>query len=495
VISQYLLGIDQGTSSSRAIIFDAQGQRVATAQHEFDQIFPKQAWVEQNPEDVWQTVLTSCQEVMAQQQLCAADIAAIGISNQRETSVIWDKHTGQPIYNAIGWQDGRTAALCQQMVAVGHGDMVQEKTGLLLNPYFCAAKVKWLLDNVDGAREKAAQGDLLFGTIDCFLLWRLTGGLQHKTDATNASRTLLFNIHTQQWDDELLALFDIPRQLLPDVLDNCADFGSTQADLFGGEIAITAMVGDQQAALVGQACFLPGMMKSTYGTGAFIVGNTGDKAVPANSQLLTTVAYRLQDKTTYAVEGSIFVAGAGVKWLRDELQIIGHANETEAMAKAARQDSELYFVPCFTGLGAPYWQPNARAMLSGLTLESGRNEIVRALLEGCCYCTKDVMQAITAQSELGLDALHVDGAMVANDWLLQFLADILNVQIKRPQIIETSALGAAYFAGLQIGLFESLEHIASLWQAQKTFTPTMQAEQRAKLYAGWNQAIARALVP
>jgi glycerol kinase len=492
-MGQYLLGIDQGTSSTRAIIFNATGKPITHAQHEYNQKFPKHGWVEQNPEDIWQTTLATCKQVFTELAIQSEDIAAIGITNQRETTLIWHKETGKPIYNAIGWQDGRMADYCQQQIAAGHEKIVHDKTGLILNPYFSATKIQWLLDNVTDARAQAERGELLFGTVDTFLLWRLTGGRSHKTDATNASRTLLFNIHTQQWDDELLALFNIPRKILPEVQDCSADFGKTQTALFNGEIAITGMIGDQQGALFGQACFESGMVKSTYGTGAFIMCNTGEKAVSSDSGLLTTVAYRLKNKPTYAIEGSIFVAGAGIKWLRDQLKIITSAAQTEQLAIEANNNNKIYFVPTFTGAGAPYWSPNARASISGLTLETGIPEIVRALLEGCCYCTKDVIDTMQQNAQLTLKGIHVDGGMVVNNWLLQFLADILALDIKRPTVIETTALGAIYLAGLHVGVFDSLDHIQSLWQCDRTFSPAMASDDRDRLYQGWQQAIEKVL--
>lgn len=492
-MSQYILGIDQGTSSTRAIIFNAMGKPVTHAQREYDQIFPRNGWVEQNPEDIWETALSSCRKVFAELSINAGDIVTIGITNQRETTLVWDKVSGKPIYNAIGWQDSRTADVCQQLIDDGHAESVREKTGLILNPYFSATKLAWLLDNVAGARDKAEAGELLFGTVDTFLLWRLSGKKSHKTDATNASRTLLFNIHTQTWDEDLLKLFNIPTTLLPEVCDSSTDFGVTDEKILHGEIPITGMIGDQQGALFGQACFEAGMAKSTYGTGAFIMCNTGAKAVQSEAGLLTTVAYRLNNKPVYAVEGSIFVAGAGVKWLRDQLKIIRNAAETEKLAMAANPENSVYFVPTFTGMGAPYWAPNARASISGLTLESGVAEIVRALLEGFCYSTKDVMDVMQQEAKLDLKALHVDGGMAANNWLLQFLADMLDLEISRPTVIETTSLGAVYLAGLQVGLFKSLEHIQQLWQRDRTFKPVMPAEERDELYQGWQQAVQKVL--
>lgn len=492
-MSKYLLAIDQGTSSSRAMVFNETATLVTVAQHEYDQIFPEPSWVEQNPEDIWQTTLTSCQKVFQALSMQADDVAAIGIANQRETTILWNKETGKPIYNAIAWQDSRTAKTCQQLIEQGHEEMVRAKTGLILNPYFSASKIKWLLDNVAGAREQAEQGKLLFGTVDCFLLWRLTGGASHKTDATNASRTLLFNIHTQQWDEELLTLFSIPKTLLPEVLDSSAAFGKTDKKLFGGEIAITGMAGDQQAALVGQACFDVGMAKSTYGTGAFILCNTGDKAINSQHKLLTTVAYRLQGKVTYGLEGSIFVAGAGIKWLRDQLKIIKNAEQTEKLVTEANPNSQVVFVPSFTGLGAPYWDPNALASISGLSLDTGIAEIVRAYLQGCCFATKDVIDAMVADEVFTLKELHVDGGMAVSNWMLQFLADVLEIDVKRPKVIETTALGAVFLAGLHVGVFDSLDQIKQRWQVEREFKSAMPDSIRSTHYALWQQAMAKML--
>lgn len=488
-MSKYLLGIDQGTSSTRAVVFSETAVPVSTAQHEYDQLFSKAGWVEQNPEDIWQTTISSCQNVFQELSLCADDVAAIGITNQRETTILWDKVTGKPIYNAIAWQDSRTAEYCQQLIDDGHEESVRAKTGLMLSPYFSASKIKWLLDNVEGARTQAEQGKLLFGTVDCFLLWRLTGGASHKTDATNASRTLLFNIHTQQWDQALLDLFSIPKTLLPEVLDSSADFGKTDANLLGGEIAITGMAGDQQAALFGQTCFDAGMVKSTYGTGAFILGNTGDKAINSQHKLLTTVAYRLNGKVTYGLEGSIFVAGAGIKWLRDHLKVIKNAAQTEKLACEANPNSQVVFVPSFTGLGAPYWDPNALASITGLSLDTGIAEIVRAYLQGCCFATKDVIDVMLAEDAFALKQLHVDGGMAASNWMLQFLADILDIDVVRPKVTETTVLGAVFLAGLHIGVFDSLAHIKKLWQPERDFKPAMPADKRNAMYRRWQKAI------
>jgi len=490
-MKHYLLAIDQGTTSSRAIIFDQRGSIVTSAQREFTQYFPADGWVEHDPEEIWSTTLQVCQEVLRNGQLQATDIAAIGITNQRETTVVWDRATGQPIHRASVWQDRRTADTCVGLKARGHEALVQAKTGLLIDPYFSATKIAWILDHVDGARERAERGELAFGTIDSFLLWRLTGGKSHKTDATNASRTALFNIKTQQWDDELLQLFRVPRAVLPTVEDSAADFGVTEAELLGAGIPVAGMAGDQQAALIGQACFRPGMIKSTYGTGCFMILNTGEEALVSRNRLLATVAYRLKGKVTYGLEGSIFIAGAAIQWLRDGIALISHARETEAMAQESGVDHGVYMVPAFTGLGAPYWDPEARGALFGLTRDTGIKDIVTAGLQSVAYQTKDLIHAMEGDGAGKPTTLRVDGGMVANNWVVQFLSDILNLNVDRPAVIETTALGAAYLAGLQVGIYESLEQIAELWHCQRHFTPQMEDPLRDHLYAGWVDAVKR----
>ena len=479
-MSHYLLAIDQGTTSSRAIVFSAQGLPLASAQREFKQYFPKDGWVEHDAEEIWLSTLQVCREVLA-----------IGITNQRETTIVWDAATGTPIHPAIVWQDRRTADYCAGLKAAGHEARVAEKTGLLIDPYFSATKLRWILDSVPGARERAERGELRFGTVDCFLLWRLSGGKSHRTDASNASRTLLFNIHSQQWDEELLALFDIPRSLLPEVLDCAADFGSTQPELLGAAIPVLGMAGDQQAALIGQACFQPGMVKSTYGTGCFMIQNTGATPVVSQNRLLTTVGYRLNGQVSYAVEGSIFVAGAAVQWLRDGIKLIGHARDTEALAEQTGDACGVYLVPAFTGLGAPYWDPKARGAIFGLTRDTGIKEIVTAGLQSVCYQTRDLLEAMHRDGATEPSALRVDGGMVVNNWVMQFLADILGVPVERPEVTETTALGVAYLAGLQAGLYRDLEEIASHWHRQQRFAPRMAGEHRDKLYAGWLDAVKR----
>ncbi len=487
-MQKYLLSIDQGTTSSRAILFTEKGQLFASAQEEFPQHFPQDGWVEHKPEDIWQSVLRTCQLVLSENQLSANDISAIGITNQRETTLVWDKTTGSPIYNAIVWQDRRTANFCNSISSADIRDVITDKTGLCLDAYFSASKIHWILENIAGAREKAEQGDLLFGTVDTYLLWQLTGGKVHRTDATNASRTLLFNIHQQCWDDELLALFSIPKSMLPEVLDCAANFGITEASLFQGEIPILAMAGDQQAALFGQACFETGSAKCTYGTGAFLMLNTGSNVLKSTNRLLSTVAYRINGEVTYAIEGSIFMAGATVQWLRDKLQIIDSASDTEAIAKNTIIDHGVFLVPAFTGLGAPYWDASARASISGLSRDSGRNEIISAALQSVAFQSKDLQKAMEADG-LRLSHLKVDGGMVANNWLLGFISDMLAVNVERPEIVETTALGVAYLAGLQVGVFSSMDELSTMWLCNKKIKPSMSREQRNKLYLQWLLAV------
>ncbi len=487
----HVLAIDQGTTSSRAMVFDANGTPVAQVNKEFTQHYPRPAWVEHEPEVIWQDTVEICRQAMLQAGIDAEGIAAIGITNQRETTVIWDVDTGAPIHNAIVWQDRRTSGLCDRLKKEGHEGLIQERTGLVIDAYFSGSKVAWLLDNVDGARAKAEAGKLRFGTIDCFLLWKLTDGAVHATDASNAARTMLFNIHTQEWDEELLALLNIPRSLMPDVRDNACEFGMTAPGLFDGAIAVRGMAGDQQAATFGQCCFEPGMIKSTYGTGCFALINTGETAVTSHNKLLTTVAYRLGGAVTYAIEGSIFIAGAAVQWLRDELKLIKSAPESEAMARAADPQSRVYLVPAFTGLGAPYWDQDARGAIFGLTRGTGPAEIARATLESVCFQTRDLFEAMAADGAEKASALRVDGGMVANDWAMQFLADILGVTVERPVITETTALGAAYLGGMQAGLYPDMDGLSRLWQVDATFRPIMSADLREPLYTGWRDAVRR----
>jgi len=489
----HILAIDQGTTSSRAMIFTAAGDCVAIAQEEFRQIFPQDGWVEHDPEEIWQSVLSVCRQVLQQATEAGIEVVGIGITNQREMTIVWDRKSGKPLYNAIVWQDRRTADFCSELKTAGNEEQVSKLTGLLLDPYFSATKIRWILDNVAGARSKAEAGDLAFGTIDSFLLWRLTNGKSHATDATNASRTMLFNIHSQQWDDSLLELFQIPSSLLPEVKDCSADFGATDATLFGKSLPIAGIAGDQQAAAIGQACLEPGMIKSTYGTGCFVLLNTGKKAVRSKNRLLTTVAYRVKGETSYAIEGSIFVAGAAIQWVRDGIKLIESAGEVEGLARGLESNRGVYMVPAFTGLGAPYWDPRARGAIFGLTRDTGIAEIVRAALESVVYQTFDLMQAMRGDSGGELQALRVDGGMVANNWFLQFLADLLDIPVERPRVTETTALGAAYLAGVQLGIYESLQAICSHWQRDALFTPSLNQKDRNELLLGWKKAVSRVL--
>jgi glycerol kinase len=490
---KHILAIDQGTTSSRAIVFDASALPMATAQKELTQHYPADGWVEHDAEDIWRDVQSLMREAVAKAGLRGSDIAGIGITNQRETTVVWERATGRPIHRAIVWQDRRTSEICRQKIADGVGSLVQQKTGLLIDSYFSATKIAWLLDHVPGARVRAEKGELCFGTIDSYLLFRLTGGKVHATDATNASRTMLFDILRQDWDEVLLKIFNVPAAMLPRVLDCSGEFGIASTDILGHAVPVTGIAGDQQAATFGQACFQPGMIKSTYGTGCFALVNIGDKPVQSNNRLLTTVAYRLNGRTTYALEGSIFVAGAAVKWLRDGLQIVEGAAETATLAAQVPENHGVYLVPAFVGLGAPYWDPDARAAILGLTLDAGRAHIARATLESVGYQTRDLTTAMKADGAPAPAAIRVDGGMVANDWLCQFLADMLDVAVERPRVIETTALGAAYLAGLATGVYAGLDAVAYGWHCERRFEPRMNAATRAKLYAGWQKAVQRVL--
>jgi glycerol kinase len=488
---KYILALDQGTTSSRAIIFNHEGGVVASRNQEFEQIYPQPAWVEHNPEDIWASQLAVAQEVLRQTNLTAADIAAIGITNQRETAVVWDKATGKPVMNAIVWQDRRTAAFCDQLKAEGWESRIREKTGLVIDAYFSGTKVKWILDNVPGVRERAERGEVLFGTVDSYLIWRLTGGQVHVTDYSNVSRTLLFNIHSLDWDDEILQRFGIPRAMLPQPKQSSEVYGQSDESLFGGAIPIAGDAGDQQAATFGQACFEPGMAKNTYGTGSFLLMNTGEKAEVSKSGLLTTIGWGVGGKVTYCFEGSIFITGAAVQWLRDSLKLIGNATETEALASSVSDTGGVYVVPAFVGLGAPYWDQYARGTIVGLTRGSGRAEITRAVLESTCYLTRDVAQAMEADSGIQLKELRVDGGMVANNWLMQNQADILGVRVERPVVAETTALGAAYLAGLAVGFWDGFGDVTNNWKVDRVFSPSMDAQTRDKLYRGWKRAVER----
>lgn len=487
----HILAIDQGTTSSRAILFDARMQVTATAQKEFPQLFPAPGWVEHDPADLWSSVAGTARAVIEKAGVDAADIAAIGITNQRETTLIWDRETGQPIHNAIVWQDRRTAPICQQMKDAGLEPMITRRTGLLLDPYFSGTKVKWLLDHVEGARARAGRGELMFGTVDCFLIWKLTGGRVHATDATNAARTLLYNIRDGRWDPEICHHLGVPLSLLPEVRDCAAHYGVTRADLFGREIPILGVAGDQQAATVGQACFAPGMMKSTYGTGCFALLNTGDTLVESRNRLLGTIAYQLDGKPTYALEGSIFVAGAVVQWLRDGLKIIREAKETQPLAEAADAAQDVVLVPAFVGLGAPYWKPDCRGAVFGLTRNSGPAELARAALESVGFQTRDLLEAMRAdwQGAAG-GVLRVDGGMSASDWAMQFLSDIIGAPVDRPQVLETTALGAAWLAGMKAGLYPPRDGFAATWALEHRFEPQMGEDLRAAKYDHWKRAVA-----
>jgi glycerol kinase len=485
-----LLAIDQGTTSSRAMVFGPDGRALAADQRELAQHFPHDGWVEHDPEEIWAATLATCRRALAAAGTEARAIAALGITNQRETTLLWRRDDGRAVHRAIVWQDRRTAEACRRLVADGDEPEIQARTGLVVDPYFSATKLAWLLDNVAGARDAARRGLLAFGTVDSFLLWRLTGGRVHATDATNASRTQLFNIHTQDWDDELLRLFKIPRAVLPEVRDSAGDFGMTEKSLLGGALPIRGVAGDQQAALVGQACFAPGMIKSTYGTGCFVLLNTGATPVASRNRLITTVAYRLAGRATYALEGSIFVAGAAVQWLRDGLKLIGSAGETEALAKSVFDAGGVYLVPAFTGLGAPHWDAGARGAIFGLTRDTGRAHLVRATLEAVAFQTRDLLEAMAADGARPT-ALRVDGGMTVNDWLMQLLADLLGVPVERPRVVETTALGAAYLAGLGAGVYGSLDDIATHWAGDRRFEPALDATKRDRLYADWRNAVKR----
>lgn len=488
---KYILAVDQGTTSTRAIIFDETLKPIASSQDEFDQHFPQSGWVEHVPEDLWASSAGTCRSVIERSGIDAQDIVSIGITNQRETTIVWDKTTGQPIYNAIVWQDRRTAQYCEELRQAGHSAMFADRTGLLIDPYFSATKLKWILDHVDGARTRARRGELLFGTVDSFLIWKLTGGRVHATDATNAARTMLYDIRKGRWSSTICALFDIPMEMLPEVKDSAADFGMSRADLFGREIPIRGVAGDQQAATLGQGCFEPGMLKATYGTGCFALLNTGDTPVQSQNRLLTTIAYQLDGKPTYALEGSIFIAGAVVQWLRDGLRIIHEASETQSLAERADPSQNVVLVPAFTGLGAPYWNPECRGSVFGLTRNSGPNELARAALESVGYQTRDLLEAM--RSDLGSTAdnavLRVDGGMSASNWAMQFLSDIINGPVDRPRVLETTAMGVAWLAGMHMGAMPQQDEFAKLWALDREFLPNMDEETRARKYGAWKRAV------
>ena len=490
---KYVLALDQGTTSSRAIVFDRSGKVVAAAQQEFPQLFPGPGHVEHDPEAIWSTQLLTAKDAIAKAGACAGDIAAIGVTNQRETTVLWEKATGKPIANAIVWQSRVTAPICDRLKAAGHEPTFRRKTGLVVDAYFSGTKIKHLLDSFDGLRERAAKGEVLFGTIDTFLIWRLTGGKRHVTDVSNASRTLLFNIHTMQWDDELLQLLDVPRAMLPEVRSSSEVYGETDPALFGAAIPVAGDAGDQQAALFGQACFEPGSAKNTYGTGCFMLLNTGTKPVPSEKGLLTTVAWKLGGVTTYALEGSVFIAGAAVQWLRDGLKAITASADVENLMAQVPDTDGVYLVPAFVGLGAPYWDPRARGIIVGLTRNTKLEHIARATVDAMAYQTRDVLEAMQSESRLPLTALKVDGGAAANAMLLQFQSDLLNVSVRRPVVAETTALGAAYLAGLAVGYWQGLDDVSKNWALDREFRPSMDAVTRERLYAGWKKAVSRSL--
>lgn len=487
----HILAIDQGTTSSRAILFDSDMQIKASAQEEFEQHFPKSGWVEHDPGDLWSTTAGTCRAAIEKAGLGPDDIIAIGITNQRETTLVWDAKTGHPVYNAIVWQDRRTSEYCRELREAGHADMITARTGLLADPYFSGTKLKWILDHVEGARARAAKGELLFGTVDCYLIWKLTGGASHVTDATNAARTMLYDIHKGRWSTTICELFGVPLEMLPEVKDCAADFGMTRPDLFGRPLPILGVAGDQQAATVGQACFEPGMLKSTYGTGCFALLNTGDAPVASQNRLLTTIAYQFDGKPTYALEGSIFVAGAVVQWLRDGLQIIRQAAETQSLAERADDQQDVIIVPAFTGLGAPYWNAECRGAVFGLTRGSGPAEFARAALESVGFQTRDLMEAMHAdwQDSGAKPTLRVDGGMSANDLAMQFLSDILDAPVDRPEVLETTAVGAAWLAGQRAGFYPDMAGFAKSWAVERTFQPNMDSDVRDRKYAAWKRAV------
>lgn len=492
-MNRFVLALDQGTTSSRAIVFDRSGKAVSTAQQEFPQIFPGPGHVEHDPEAIWSSQLQTAKAALARAEITAADLAAIGITNQRETTVLWDKATGKPVANAIVWQSRVTAPICDRLKADGHEPTFRRKTGLVVDPYFSGTKVKHLLDSHDGLRARAARGEILFGTVDSFLIWRLTGGRVHVTDVTNASRTLLFNIHTLDWDDELLALLDVPRAMLPEVRSSSEVYGQTDPALLGVAVPIAGVAGDQQAALFGQACFEPGAAKNTYGTGCFMLLNTGSTPVPSEKGLLTTIAWKIGDTTTYALEGAVFVAGAAVQWLRDGLKAIEASADVERLMAEVPDTDGVYLVPAFVGLGAPYWDPRARGVIVGLTRNTSMAHIARAAVDAMAYQTRDVLEVMQVESKLPLTTLKVDGGASANASMLQFQADLLNVTVRRPVVAETTALGAAYLAGLAVGYWDGLEDVTRNWALDREFRPTLDAATRDRLYAGWKKAVGRSL--
>ena len=487
--SHYILALDQGTTSSRSMLFDKQGNIISVAQKEFKQIFPKPGWVEHDANEIWSTQFGTMAEAVAKAHITMKQVAGIGITNQRETTVVWDRKTGQPVYHAIVWQDRRTASYCDELKAAGHASMIQQKTGLIIDAYFSATKLKWILDNVEGARNKAEHGELAFGTIDTWLTWKMTNGEVHVTDVSNASRTMLFNIHTLQWDEELLKLFNIPLSVLPEVKPSSKIYGVTGNIIPDSRIPISGIAGDQQAALFGQMCTQPGMVKNTYGTGCFMLMNTGEKVIASKNNLLTTIAWQLNDKTEYALEGSVFIAGAVVQWLRDELKIIRNSGEVENLAAQVNDSEGVYFVPAFAGLGAPYWNQHARGTIFGLTRGSNTAHIAKAALDSIAYQTYDVLKSMEADAGISIKELRVDGGATVNDSLMQFQSDILNNKVVRPKITETTALGAAYLAGLAVGYWNDIKEIQEQWQVDKEFSSVMEKEKRIDLINGWQRAV------
>ena len=492
-MKKFIISIDQGTTSSRAILFNLKGKPVFSSKKEFTQYFPKSGWVEHNPEEIWSTTKKVLKDAIQKAKLIKGKILTIGITNQRETTILWDKKTGKPVYNAIVWQDRRQEAYCKKLRRQNKETLIFNRTGLLIDSYFSAMKIKWILDNIPKAKVLMNKKQLLFGTIDSFLIWRFTRGKVHATDATNASRTMIYNISSNKWDDKILNLLKIKKHILPEVKDCAADYGSTHSSITGKSISISGVVGDQQSATIGQCCFEPGSLKSTYGTGAFVLLNTGNKVIYSKNRLLTTIAYRIKGKTTYAMEGSIFIAGAGVQWLRDRLKFFKKATETEKIIKSLKNNNDVYLVPAFTGLGAPYWDSNSRGVLSGLTRDTGPKEIIRATVESVAFQTYDLFEAMKHDG-LRPKLVKVDGGMVMNNWFSQFLSDVINVGVLRPKVQETTALGAAFMAGLQIGVYKSLKDISKNWSLDKKFFPKMKNINRSKLLKGWSKAIKRTLI-
>jgi len=492
-VKRFIVAIDQGTTSSRAILFSLSGKNIYLSQKEFKQYFPKNGWVEHNPNEIWSTTKKVLIDVIKKSKRLKGKILTIGITNQRETTILWNKKTSKPVYNAIVWQDRRTAEFCKKFKTNKRENFINRKTGLLIDPYFSATKIKWILDNVVNAKKLLRSNNLLFGTVDTFLLWKLTKGKIHATDATNASRTMLFNISKNKWDKDILKILNIPKNILPTVKDSSDDFGATDKSITGTSYPITGVVGDQQAATIGQCCFTKGSIKSTYGTGAFVLMNTGNKKIYSKNKLLTTICYRLNGKNTYALEGSIFIAGAGVQWLRDKIRLINNATETEKIAKSLKSNSGIYIVPAFTGLGAPYWSPNSRGLICGITRDTSKKEIVRATLESVAYQTYDLFDAMENDG-LRPNLVKVDGGMVKNNWFSQFLSDIIDLDIIRPKVNETTALGAAFMAGLKIGVYKSLKDVAKNWKIDKKFHPKANKADRTKLLKGWKQAIKKTLI-